>query len=94
MLPSGPRILTFFLYLSDVEEGGETEFPMLGLKIKPTKGKAVLWVNTLDSNMNEQDSRTLHEAIEVSSGTKYSANVWIHLYDFETPHKWRCTGSE
>ena len=28
-LASGPRILTFFLYLSDVEEGGETNFYML-----------------------------------------------------------------
>lgn len=28
-LACGPRIYTFFLYLSDVEEGGETEFPLL-----------------------------------------------------------------
>jgi hypothetical protein len=30
-MASGPRILTFFLYLSDVEEGGETSFPQLGI---------------------------------------------------------------
>jgi hypothetical protein len=30
LLAPGPRILTFFLYLSDVEEGGETAFPDLG----------------------------------------------------------------
>jgi len=29
-LVCGPRILTFFLYLSDVEEGGETSFSLLG----------------------------------------------------------------
>jgi hypothetical protein len=28
-LACGQRILTFFLYLSDVEEGGETAFPLL-----------------------------------------------------------------
>ena len=32
-LSCGPRILTFFLYLSDVEEGGETAFPSLGIKV-------------------------------------------------------------
>ena len=30
-LSCGPRILTFFLYMSDVEEGGETNFPILGI---------------------------------------------------------------
>lgn len=36
-LACGPRILTFFLYLSDVEEGGETGFPGLGIYVKPKK---------------------------------------------------------
>jgi hypothetical protein len=38
-MPAGPRILTFFLYLSDVEEGGETSFPYLDIAIKPKKGE-------------------------------------------------------
>jgi hypothetical protein len=32
-LACGPRILTFFLYLSDVEEGGETNFPRIDIKV-------------------------------------------------------------
>jgi hypothetical protein len=36
-LACGPRILTFFLYLSDVEEGGETNFPMLNISVTPKK---------------------------------------------------------
>lgn len=31
-LACGPRVLTFFMYLSDVEEGGETHFPRVDIK--------------------------------------------------------------
>ena len=34
---AGHRILTFFLYLNDVEEGGETRFTTLGIDVKPKK---------------------------------------------------------
>ena len=30
-------------YLNDVEEGGETIFPYQKLKVKPKKGKTILW---------------------------------------------------
>lgn len=39
----GVRILTVFLYLNDVEEGGGTDFPKLGITVEPKKGKAVIW---------------------------------------------------
>ena len=45
-LACGPRILTFFFYLSDVEEGGETAFPSLNIAVKPKRGRAVLWVSS------------------------------------------------
>ena len=35
--PAGHRILTFFLYLNDVEEGGETRFTTLDIDVKPKK---------------------------------------------------------
>lgn len=46
----GPRILTFFLYLSDVEEGGETHLDkvMGGLSIRPKKGRALLWPSVMN----------------------------------------------
>jgi prolyl 4-hydroxylase len=92
-LACGPRILTFFLYLSDVEEGGETAFPTLGLKVKPKKGRALLWPSTLDHDPEAQDVRTMHEALPVIKGKKYAANSWIHLYDYMKPNLWGCTGS-
>jgi len=92
-LACGPRILTFFLYLSDVEEGGETAFPTLGIRVKPKKGRALLWPSTLNSDPEAQDVRTMHEALPVIRGKKYAANSWIHLYDYMKPNLWGCTGS-
>ena len=56
-LPCGPRILTFFLYLSDVEEGGETAFPKLDIAVKPKKGQAVLWPGVKNENPGLIDYR-------------------------------------
>mmetsp|Transcript_29215 Transcript_29215/g.21746 ORF Transcript_29215/g.21746 Transcript_29215/m.21746 type:complete len:396 (+) Transcript_29215:64-1251(+) len=92
-LACGPRILTFFLYLSDVEEGGETSFPSLGISVKPKKGRALLWPSTLDADPEAQDQRTMHEARPVHKGLKYAANSWIHLFNYEVPNLWGCTGS-
>lgn len=39
---AGHRILTFFLYLTDVEEGGETKFNRLDIKVKPKRGRALV----------------------------------------------------
>jgi prolyl 4-hydroxylase len=89
----GPRILTFFLYLSDVEEGGETDFPTLGISVKPEKGKAVLWPSTFDSDPSKVDPRTKHQAKPVIKGRKFGANSWIHLYDYVRPNLWGCTGT-
>ena len=92
-LACGPRILTFFLYLSDVEEGGETAFPSLGISVTPKKGRALLWPSTLDDKPSKIDGRTIHEARPVHKGVKLAANAWIHLYDFRTPNLWGCTGA-
>ena len=37
------RTLAWMVYLNDVEEGGETEFLYQSTKIKPEKGKVVIW---------------------------------------------------
>ena len=92
-LPCGPRVITFFLYLSDVEEGGETFFPVLNITITPKKGRAVVWANTLSRDPSMKDVRMTHEAKAVTTGVKYAANVWVHLFEWERPSLWACTGS-
>ena len=72
----GPRILTFFLYLSDVEQGGGTSFSNLGITVTPKMGRAVLWPSVFNSDPMEKDPRTVHAALEVKEGTKFAANGW------------------
>ena len=91
--PAGQRILTFFLYLNDVEEGGETYFPQLGLSVAAEKGKALVWPSVDDANPDLWDRRTYHEAKPVVKGVKYAANHWIHNYSYRVPNRWGCTGS-
>lgn len=91
-MPCGPRILTAFVYFSDVEEGGTTDFPKLNITVRPKAGRMLLWPSVLDSDPEEMDPRTDHEAVPVIKGTKYAGNAWIHLYDFATPNSMGCTG--
>lgn len=86
----GPRILTFFLYLSDVEAGGGTNFPNLGITVMPKRGRALLWPSVLNSNPMKKDGRFMHQALDVEAGVKYAANAWIHQFDYVTPQKTGC----
>lgn len=88
----GPRIYTFFLYLSDVEDGGETYFNQLNISVKPRKGLGLLWPSVLSENPTVRDDRTMHEAKAVLRGIKVAANVWVHLFSYDIPNLWACTG--
>lgn len=87
----GPRIMTFYMYLNDVEEGGGTNFPKLNMTVTPKRGRAVLWPSVLDEEPNTQDSRTIHQALPVIRGVKYGANAWIHQRDYKGPNLRACT---
>mmetsp|Transcript_13726 Transcript_13726/g.26298 ORF Transcript_13726/g.26298 Transcript_13726/m.26298 type:complete len:459 (-) Transcript_13726:149-1525(-) len=87
--PSGVRILTFYIYLNDVPEGGGTNFPKADPKdrdfaVQPKKGRAALWPSVLPSNPDKKDRRTDHQALPVIQGVKYGANAWIHQRDYKT----------
>lgn len=87
----GVRILTVFVYLNDVEEGGGTHFHNLNITVLPKRGRALVWPSVKDKRPNSKDSRTHHEALPVIKGIKYGANAWIHQRDFKTPYEQKCT---
>lgn len=92
-LPCGVRVWTVFLYLSDVEEGGFTSFPRLGISVKPKKGRAVIWPSTLSEDPEAMDIRTMHAAEPVVRGVKYAANLWLHSLDFMAARERACIGA-
>eukprot|EP00095_Tigriopus_kingsejongensis_P008380 maker-scaffold9_size846264-snap-gene-1.8 protein:Tk08380 transcript:maker-scaffold9_size846264-snap-gene-1.8-mRNA-1 annotation:"hypothetical protein LOTGIDRAFT_233738" len=68
----GERFNTFMLYLTNVEAGGRTVFPQLGLSIPPERGSALFWFN-LDS-ADRYDTRNFHFGCPVVFGNKWIAN--------------------
>lgn len=88
----GPRILTVFLYLNDVEEGGGTRFPTLngGLTVLPKRGRALIWPSVLDEDPHMKDARTQHEALATIKGRKYAANAWLHQRNYRRAHLNAC----
>ncbi|XP_037656841.1 prolyl 4-hydroxylase subunit alpha-2-like [Choloepus didactylus] len=73
---SGNRVATFLNYMSDVEAGGATVFPELGVIISPKKGTALFWYNLLRSGKGNHLTR--HGSCPVLVGCKWVSNKWFH----------------
>ena len=68
------RLCAFMLYLNDVEEGGETYFKHLNLKIKPKKGLLIGWNNLYKNGF--PNYKTMHEALPPLIKSKYIITKW------------------
>ena len=65
------RALVFMTYLNDVTDGGETEYYFQKLKVKPVKGKMVVWPT---------DFTHLHRGITSPTQEKYIATGWYNFW--------------
>ena len=70
----GQRTWTTMVYLNDVEEGGETYFKYLNLKIKPKKGLLIAWNNLYINGF--PNYKTMHEALPPLKNSKYIITKW------------------
>jgi len=63
-----PRVLVYSIYLNTVEEGGETEFLYQSQRVKPVKGRIVIWPAGFPY---------VHRGNPPLNGEKYILTSWI-----------------
>jgi len=64
------RAFVYSIYLNDVEEGGETEFLHFSKRVKPKKGRIVIWPAAFPY---------VHRGNPPLSGEKYILTSWMNL---------------
>jgi prolyl 4-hydroxylase len=77
---SGQRVSTLISYLNEVESGGATTFPRLGLAVLPVRGNAVYFEYCNEAG--QVDPLSLHAGAPVLSGEKWVATKWMRQRRF------------
>jgi len=76
----GQRVASLVIYLSDVERGGETVFPEIGLAVTPRQGHAVHFEYA--NSHGDVDLKSVHAAAPVEAGEKWVLTKWVREREF------------
>ena len=80
----GERCYTLLTYLNDDYDGGETDFPLLGVRHKARRGDGLLFANALPSG--ERDPRSMHAGLPPTRGEKWVLSQFVrNRAVFNTP---------
>ena len=71
----GQRIETLLVYLNEGFDGGETDFPTLGIRYKGRAGDALMFSNV--DAAGKPDRRMLHAGLPPTAGEKWLFSQWI-----------------
>jgi prolyl 4-hydroxylase len=75
IMQRGQRIATFLIYLNDAYDGGETEFPRVGVRHKGCKTQGIVFINALPDGA--ADVRTLHAGRPPRGGEKWIVSQFV-----------------
>ena len=70
----GQRSWTAMIFLNEVEQGGETHFTQVGIKLEPKPGVIIVWNNATPEGLPNED--TIHAGTPVIKGAKYVLTKW------------------
>lgn len=73
--PAQQRVMTFLISLDEGFDGGETDFPKLGVRFKGRTGDGLMFRNA--SSDGYGDDRMIHAGLPVRRGVKHLASRWI-----------------
>jgi prolyl 4-hydroxylase len=80
---AGDRAWTVILYLNDDFAGGQTIFPRVARRIRPEKGKALVFANLTPDG--SRDPLSAHAGAPVRDGEKWLSNQWIRQHRRHQP---------
>jgi len=78
LVDGGQRVASVLCFLNDVPKGGETLFPEVNLSVKPKKGAAIVWFNSLLNGT--LDRKSMHGGEPVQEGVKYVVVQWMRQF--------------
>jgi len=77
---AGNRIATVIVYLTTPDEGGETIFPHVDIRVPAVKGNAILFWDSLPDGT--VDPMSMHGGLPVIKGIKWCMTRWIRPKSF------------
>lgn len=80
-MDGGQRVVTAMVYLNEPEQGGETEFVNLGLKIAPSTGKMLVFHTCFNGTATSHPD-SFHAGRKPATGEKWALNLWFHEHEY------------